>query len=111
MNFFSPSIEQLVTEIIAVNHAWKETKELFDSTSPLAISFRDLKTHLQVRLLRKYAPEWVYLVEDTNADSDEPLYGLQLIKPTHNWKDAAHLPIRVAQEVLSLKELQKFIRV
>ena len=30
MEFLNSSIEQLVTEIIAVNRAWKEAKNLFD---------------------------------------------------------------------------------
>jgi hypothetical protein len=57
MELFILSIEQLVKEIIAVNHAWKEAKELFkDPNSPLANSLRDLKTRLQVRLLRNHRP-------------------------------------------------------
>jgi hypothetical protein len=62
MQLLNQSIEQLVQEIIAVNHAWKEAKEIFeDPASPLAKFLGDLKTRLQIRLLRKYAPEQVYL--------------------------------------------------
>ncbi len=113
MEFLNSSIEQLVTEIIAVNHAWKEAKDLFDeSASPLANSLRDLKARLQVRLLRSYAPDRVYLKEDTNSNSDynEPLYGLQLVASINGRKDAAHMPIRVAQENLSASELQQFVQ-
>ncbi|KST68479.1 hypothetical protein [Mastigocoleus testarum] len=83
MEFLNPSIEQLVREIIAVNNAWKEAKDLFDpSSTPLANSLRDLKARLQVRLLRSY-PSRVYLRVDTNSNSDydEPLYSLQLAIP------------------------------
>lgn len=113
MEFLNPSIEQLVTEIIAVNHAWKEAKSLFDySDNPLANSLRDLKARLQVRLLRNYAPENVYLMIDTNVntDYDELLYGLQLMKSINGRKDAAHMPIRVAERNLSVQELQQFIK-
>lgn len=56
MELINPSIEQLVKEIIAVNHAWKEAKDLFEETAfPLANALRDLKTRLQIRLLRNYA--------------------------------------------------------
>ncbi|MDJ0631707.1 MAG: hypothetical protein QNJ34_00810 [Xenococcaceae cyanobacterium MO_188.B29] len=111
MELVNPSIEQLVTEIIAVNHAWKEAKDLFEETaSPLVNSLRDLKTRLQIQLLRNYAPEWVFLIEDTQAESDETLYGLQLVKAIGSWRDAAHLPVRVAQENLSSQELEVFIK-
>ena len=113
MDLFNPSIEQLVTEIIAVNHAWKEAKVLFDrADNHLASSLRDLKARLQVRLLRSYAPELVYLITDNNLDLDydEPLYGLQLVKSVNGRKDAAHMPIRVAEENLSAKELQQFVQ-
>lgn len=54
-----PSIEELIREIKAINHAWKAVSELFGNDSPLSTSSRDLKTCLQVRLLRNYAPTQV----------------------------------------------------
>lgn len=111
MTFSDPSIKQLVTEIVAINHAWKEAKEIFnDSASPWVISLRDLKTRLQIRLLRNYAPEEVYLAEDTETESEEPLYGLILVNPIDNWKDAAHLPVRVARANFSDEEIQRYMR-
>ncbi|MDJ0533932.1 MAG: hypothetical protein QNJ70_15825 [Xenococcaceae cyanobacterium MO_207.B15] len=110
MDFFKPSLEQLVTEIVAVNHAWKEAKQLFGHNSNLAISLREIKSNLQVRLLRNYAPEKVYLMEDKEADTEESLYGLLLVNPIKSYKDAAHLPIRVAIEKLSIQEREKFVK-
>ena len=49
-HIFQTSVEQLVREIVAVNHAWKAARELFGDDSPLSTSTRDLKTCLQVRL-------------------------------------------------------------
>ena len=109
MELLNPPVEQLVTEIIAVNHAWKEA-QLFDrADNHLANSLRDLKARLQVRLLRSYAPELVYLRIDTDRDRDydEPLYGLRLVKSVNGRQDAAHMPIRVANENL-LKKLLAF---
>ncbi|MEB3308680.1 MAG: hypothetical protein VKJ02_00435 [Snowella sp.] len=111
MSLLTPSLEQLVKEINTVNHAWKLAQDLFETGSPLANSLRDLKTSLQIRLLRCYAPKYVYLAEDTEAQSEEPLYGLCLLQPIANWKDAAHLPIRVAQERLSAQEINQFLNV
>lgn len=113
MELLSLSIEQLVTEIIAVNHAWKEAKDLFNCpNTPLANSLRDLKARLQVRLLRSYAPSQVYLTVDTNpnSDDDEPVYGLQLVTSVNGRKDAAHMPIRVAERNLSAQELEQFVQ-
>jgi hypothetical protein len=105
-----PSVEKLVEEIVAVNHAWKVACELFGQDSPLSISSRDLKTCLQVRLLRSYAPEQVYLIEDKKAEG-EPVYSLRLREPIGNRLYAEHLPIRVAEEVLTDKELQQFQKI
>lgn len=101
------SIKQLVREIVAVNHAWKVASEIFGENSSLSRSSRDLKTALQVRLLRNYAPNQVYLVVDTEAESEE-LYSLKLREPIDNHLYAEHLPVRVAQEVLSADEIKKF---
>jgi len=102
-----PSVEKLVEEIVAVNHAWKVACELFGQDSHLSISSKDLKTCLQVRLLRNYAPKQVYLIEDKKAEG-EPLYSLCLRKPIGNRLYAEHLPIRIAQEVLTVQELEQF---
>ncbi|MEM7590919.1 MAG: hypothetical protein AAF383_05270 [Cyanobacteria bacterium P01_A01_bin.83] len=113
MELLNFSVEQLVTEIIAVNHAWKEAQDLFDrADNHLANSLRDLKARLQVRLLRSYAPELVYLTIDTDPDRDydEPLYGLRLVKSVNGRQDAAHMPIRIAEENLSAAELQQFVQ-
>ncbi|WP_414564691.1 MULTISPECIES: hypothetical protein [unclassified Anabaena] len=102
-----PSVETLVKEIVAINHAWKVAGELFGNNSPLSISSRDLKTCLQVRLLRNYAPKKVYLIEDTEVEG-EPLYSLCLREPIGNRLYAEHLPMRTAEKVLTDQELAKF---
>jgi hypothetical protein len=104
------SVEQLVREIVAVNHAWNVACQLFGESSPLSTSSRDLKTCLQVRLLRMYAPEQVYLIEDQNAEG-ESLYSLCLREPINNRQYAEHLPVRVAHAVLSTEELQRFTKI
>lgn len=114
-----PSLEQLLAEIVAINHAWKEARLMFGNSAGLTVSLRNLKTRSQVRLLRNYAPEKVYLKidkealepsleADNDAETGEPLYGLILRKPVNGVTDAAHIPVRVAQEVLSESEIQRF---
>ncbi|MBL1208859.1 hypothetical protein [Geminocystis sp. GBBB08] len=103
-----PSLESLVKEINAVNHSWKLAIEMFDNHHPLSQSLSDLKVRLQVILLRNYAHNFVYLIEDNDTKSDEPLYSLQLIFIGDKYKDAAHVPIRVAKEILSSEEITNF---
>ena len=105
-----PSVEKLVKEIVAINHAWKVARELFGENSHLSISSRDLKTCLQVRLLRSYAPKQIYLIEDKESEG-EPAYGLRLREPIGNRQYAEHLPIRVAQKVFTDKELEHFQKI
>jgi hypothetical protein len=107
METLTSNCEELITEIAAINQAWKVSKELSPN---LANSLKDLKNRLQVRLLRN-APERVYLELDTATASEEPLYSLRLRQPIGNRWNAEHLPVRVAQEMLSDEELKQLIKV
>ena len=108
MELLNSSVEQLVEEIVALNRAWKIACDLFEETSPLATSLRDLKTCKQVRLLQSYGPKQVYLALDPQA-SGEPLFGIRLRQSLGTRQDAEHLPVRVAKEILSLEELSRLI--
>lgn len=104
----NPDLETLVTEINTINRTWKEASEvLLDSNAGLSTSLRDLKSSLQVRLLRNY-PQQVDLILDDETESEEPLYSLRLRQPVANYWNAAHLPVRVAEELLTPKELTQF---
>jgi len=104
----NPSLETLIREITSVNHAWKQVSEqLLDQTAGLAISLRDLKSSLQLRLLRNY-PQQVYLAFDEETESEEPLYSVRLREPVGGYWNAAHLPVRVAEEILTPEELTEF---
>ena len=109
MELSNSSLEQLVQEIVAVNHAWKLACDLFEQTSPLATSLRDLKTCKQIRLLQTYGMTQVYLAIDPESSIIEPLYSVRLRHPIGNRTDAEHIPIRVAQENLSSADLNRFI--
>ena len=108
MELLKPSVEQLVEEIVAVNQAWKVARNLFDETSPLATSLRDLKTCKQVRLLQNYGSKQVYLALDP-ASKGEPLYSILLRKPIGDRTNAEHIPVRVAEAVLSPEELRRLV--
>ncbi len=102
------SLEQLVAEIVAVNHAWKLACKLFEQTSPLAVSLRNLKTCKQIRLLQTYGTTQVYLALDPE-ESSEPLYSVCLRHSIGDRTNAEHLPVRVAKEILSPAELNRLI--
>ncbi len=102
-----PSLRQLVTQIKAVNRAWKVTGNLYGDNSPFSTSSRDLKSCLQVRLLRNYAPKQVYLIIDEKAEGEQ-LYGLWLRESIGYWEDADHIPVRVAKEIFTSQEINKF---
>jgi len=104
-----PSLESLVTKIITINNAWKQaSEELLDSHAGLATSLRDLKMSLQIQLLRHYR-EQVYLVLDENSESEEALYSVRLRESVGGHWNAAHLPVRVAEEMLTPEELTQFV--
>jgi hypothetical protein len=65
----NPSLEQLINEIHAINRAWKVARE-FGDIPPLAKSLGEMKNRLQVRLLRQYAPDRVYLALDPDNERD-----------------------------------------
>lgn len=106
-----PTFEELVQEITAVNQAWKEAMKMGEHLNHVAHSLANLKTRLQVRLLRQYAPERVYLQLDTQNQGieGEELYGLILRQSLAGYWNAAHLPVRIAETVLSVQELEQFI--
>lgn len=106
------NLEELVKEIKAVNRAWKEASEMGDCLNHISRSLNHLKDRLQVRLLKQYAPDQVYLQLDTENQGaqGEDLYSLRLRQPLAHYWNAAHLPVRVARDVLSEQELQKFIQ-
>lgn len=106
--FQQPSIEQLVHEIVALNHAWKAAVEIFGEDNELAKSTRDLKGCLQIRLLRTY-PNQVYLKIDQKSSQEaaEEVYSLRLVTAIHNRYNAEHLPVRVAKQLLSQKEINQ----
>lgn len=107
-DFFKPSLADLIQQIHSINHAWKLSKEMEDNSHFLAIRLRYLKTRLQIKLLKNFAPNYVYLKEDKNIESEESVYGLILVSPINNYSDVAHIPIRVAKKMLSEEEISHF---
>mgnify|MGYP005843847655 CR=1 FL=1 len=105
-----PTLEELIEQIFALNQAWKQASNvLFTTNAGLAISLKELKTTLQIRLLRSY-PTQAYLQIDAETESEEPLYGVIISPPLGKYSNAAHLPVRVAQTRLTPTELTQLVR-
>jgi len=98
-SFEQPSIETLVNEIVAYNHAWKSAKELLGEDNFLTQNARELKACLQVRLLRTY-PDQVYLkIDDQESEkAGEIIYSVCLKHPINHRNNAEHIPVRVLEK-------------
>ncbi|WPF89505.1 hypothetical protein WEU38_04330 [Cyanobacterium aponinum AL20118] len=107
-DLLKPSLTDLIKQIHCINHAWKLSQEMEDNSHFLAIRLRDLKSRLQIKLLKNFAPNYVYLKEDKDIESEESIYGLMLVSPINNYSDVAHIPIRVAKKMLSEEEISHF---
>jgi hypothetical protein len=101
--------EDLVNNIYCVNQLWKLYQEVFGLDHPCTLNYRDLKSCLQVRLLRSY-PEFADLVLDKeNSADNEALLSVRLSHPNCQYHNAAHLPLRIAKEVLTRQELDHYL--
>ena len=111
--FNPPSIQNFVRQIVGFNRSWHSSQKRYGEQHPLATLARDKKSALQVELLRSY-PHDVWL-EEHNITGKEPLFTVKLSNPVYlnnNEKkdNADHLPNRIARELLTHSELQRFVR-
>ncbi|EHZ7121187.1 hypothetical protein ACUOEB_002196 [Vibrio vulnificus] len=107
-------LEEIIERIISVNHAWKLSREEFGNEFAATQSLRHTKSSLQATLLREF-PHDAYLVKATDSDTqDEDMYSVRLETPIlingFERYDAEHLPVRVADEILTKQEITKFLK-
>lgn len=106
-------LEEVISRIIAINHAWKLSREEFGSDFAVTKSLLHTKSSLQATLLREF-PDDSYLLPATDNDvHDEELYSVRL---RHSMvindvlrHDAEHLPVRVAAEIFTTEEINNFL--
>lgn len=107
-------LDELLEQIVSVNHAWKLSREEFGNQFPATKSFMHTKSSLQATLLREFSSESYLVYADDNDQHDEPLFSVRLTNPvvirSTIKKDAEHLPVRVAQTLFTEAELQKLVR-
>lgn len=108
MDILYPSLEQLVLEIESIDDVWRQACQLFGETASIAVSYQKLKTCLQVRLLKKYAPVYVYLLKYQAEAGSESVYRLCLRQMIADRIDVSCMPLQVAQAIFTSHELKKF---
>ncbi|WP_163931382.1 hypothetical protein [Paraferrimonas sp. SM1919] len=106
-------LKDLINEIIAINHAWKLSKDRFGDAFPATKSLRDSKSLMQAHLLRDFPNDsFLKVATDNNEHADE-LFSVRLKTPIKignlTRSDAEHLPVRIAKEIFLQHELEKFL--
>ena len=109
----SMDVKALVGKITLFNHNWKRACEQWGSDSALATMLRHRKSDLQVELL-SIVPRVCYLKPDTDNQDGEPLFSVRLNQPITLKNgvvrtDADHMPVRIAQSLLTEQELSHYL--
>jgi hypothetical protein len=109
----SKPIEELLEQIVSVNHAWKLSREEFGNKFVATTSFLSTKSSLQATLLRDFPGQSYLVLADDNDRHDEVLFSVRLTSPIRLSKgvkhDAEHLPVRVAKELFTESELTQIM--
>lgn len=99
------SVSNLVRRIHTINQGWKVARERFGADDALARSLRDLKSRLQVRLLRH--PDADVRIEHDADFESEIIYSIRVSDAANTLSsDAAHIPHRVLAQHLSTTEMR-----
>lgn len=71
-------LSDLIRQIHSVNYGWKLAQEMENNEHFLAIRLREFKTRLQIKLLKKYAPDYVYLKIDSMLQNTRETVQIEL---------------------------------
>lgn len=106
-------IRNILDRIISLNHAWKIARDDFGAKNNITTALRRQKASWQASLLRYY-PDAAYFKQDEDNVDGEVLLSVRLSTPiTINGslkKDAEHMPLRIAEELFTPKELKSLFR-
>jgi hypothetical protein len=107
---------ELVERIVTINRAWKlarDDKKLGPKNS-ITKRLQHQKSSWQATLIRSY-PQQVWLKRDEDHDYTEPLLSVRIssrlkLLDGSIKEDAEHLPLHLAQEILTEDELHRALR-
>jgi hypothetical protein len=107
-------LAETVYKITSMNRCWKRALDNWSDDSPIANMLRLRKSSLQVYLLREH-PGKVSLKLDRENDEGELLYSVRLSQPVTlpngvTRRDADHLPVRIAESLLSKEEIDSLVQ-
>ena len=108
---YASSAEDLVQRIHALNDGWHALRDLWPpeaATDPVLQGLRNLKAMLQVQLLRGY-PALAHLEVDSDPGLPEPCFSVRLHGELAPYRDARHLPVRVAEDYLTAREIAQLL--
>jgi|GEM_PF-1906727 len=107
------SVEAIITRIIALNHAWKVSRETLGAKNDITEALRRQKSSWQASLIR-FHENAAYLKVDNDNTDGEVLLSVRLHSPVNIngvlRRDAEHIPLRIAKELFSSDELESLIR-
>lgn len=106
-------IDNLLERIIAVNHAWKLSREEFGQEFCATKSLRWTKSSLQATLLREFPNETSLKVATDNDAHNGLMYSVRLNIPITvsgvQRIDAEHLPSHIAEQIFNLEEINQLL--
>jgi len=107
-------VDEILNRIIAINHAWKLSRDEFGAGNAITKALRDQKSSWQASLLRDF-PDWSYLRVDTDNSTDEEVLFSVRLKDTIvidgvRRNDAEHMPERIAKELFTVSEIEVLLK-
>lgn len=105
-------IVKLVSKITLFNHNWKRACDQWGANSSIATMLRHRKSDLQIQLLLM-GRDTAFLRPDIENVGGEALYSVRLTSPITLDNgivraDADHMPVRVAEELLTPQDISEF---
>ena len=103
--------EHLVRRIHLINGGWHGLRDLWpeaEGQDPVLRGMRELKLVLQLQLLR-HDPAVATLTLDDRPELPEPCFSVRLLRPIAGFRDACHLPVRVAKLALTEAEQARWL--
>lgn len=112
------SKNKIIERVVTLNRAWKialanieraQTNDEIEVCKAIAERLQQQKSNWQATLIRAY-PNEVWLKIDQDNDYSETLYSVRFgagvnLSDGSCKKDAEHLPVRMAEEILTKQEL------
>lgn len=106
-------VDALLEKIIAINHAWKLSRDRFGNDFCATQSLRWSKSSFQATLLRDFPDDAHLKLATDNDEHHGTMYSVRLTRPivVNNVvrHDAEHLPGFIAEQLFTPEELNQLL--